>query len=248
MMTNTPAFDDRRQKIQQKIWAIIPAAGIGARMASAVPKQYLLLGDHPVIEITLQKIVSLPFIAGVVVALHPNDTYWQSLPCAQHTKIHTVVGGETRQASVAAALAYLDAQHMAKDDWLFVHDAARPCVSVEKIHELCVTAIGENGAAILAKPVSDTVKKSNNGTHITTTENRDALWLAHTPQMFRASELVQALDFAKANNIQFTDEASAVEAMGNPVRLVVDASTNMKITRPEDLALAQCILEQQHKV
>lgn len=246
MMTNTPAFEDGQQKPQQKIWAIVPAAGIGARMASAVPKQYLLLGEHAVIEVTLQKIASLPFIAGVVVALHPDDNYWPALPCAQHQKVHTVVGGDTRQASVAAALAYLDAQHMANDDWLFVHDAARPCVRVEKIHELCMRAIQENCAAILAKPVTDTVKKSNNGTHITTTQNRDTLWLAHTPQMFRADQLVQALDFAKANHIQFTDEASAVEAMGDPVRLVADASTNIKITRPEDLALAQFILEQQH--
>lgn len=244
MITSTPAFDD----IQQKIWAIIPAAGIGARMASAIPKQYLSLGKHAVIEVTLQKIVSLPFIAGVVVALHPDDTYWSTLACAQHKKIHTVIGGNTRQASVAAALTYLGAQNTIKDDWLFVHDAARPCVRVEKIHELCATAIRENCAAILAKPISDTVKKSDNRIHITTTENRDKLWLAHTPQMFRANELIQALDFAKANNIQFTDEASAVEAMGSPVCLVGDTSTNMKITLPEDLALAQFILEQQHGI
>jgi len=244
MITSTSVFND----IQQKIWAIIPAAGIGARMASAVPKQYLSLGQHAVIDVTLQKIISLPFIAGVVVALHPNDTHWPTLVCAQHKKIHTVVGGDTRQASVAAALAYLSTQNTAKEDWLFVHDAARPCVSVAKIHELCATAIRENCAAILAKPISDTVKKSNNGTHIDTTKNRDTLWLAHTPQVFRVNELVQALEFAKANDIQFTDEASAVEAMGNPVRLVVDTSTNIKITRPEDLALAQFILEQQHGI
>ena len=242
MMTSTSAFDD----IQQKIWAIIPAAGIGARMASVKPKQYLSLGKYSVIEVTLQKILSLPFIAGVVVALHPDDTYWPTLPCRQHDKIHTVIGGDTRQASVAAALAYLDTQDMAKDGWLFVHDAARPCVSVEKTYELCATAIHENCAAILAKPINDTVKKSDNGTHITTTENRERLWLAHTPQMFRFNELVQALDFAKTNNIQFTDEASAAEAMGKPVRLVGDTSTNMKITLPEDMALARFILEQQH--
>ena len=240
-MISTSAFDD----IEQHIWAIIPAAGIGTRMASAIPKQYLSLGKHAVIEVTLQKILSLPFIAGVVVALHPDDSYWPTLACAQHEKIHTVIGGDTRQASVAAALSYLDTQDITKNSWLFVHDAARPCVEVEKIHQLCVTAIDDNCAAILAKPVSDTVKKSVDGTHITTTKNRDMLWLAHTPQIFCVNTLRQALAFAKTHNIQFTDEASAVEAMGKPVRLVADSATNMKITLPEDLVLAQFILEQQ---
>ena len=229
----------------EKVWAIIPAAGIGVRMESNTPKQYLQLDTRTVLDVTLSKILALSFVAGVIVAIHPDDTFWVNLPIAQHEKVHSVIGGDTRQASVMSAMRFLDGLDLG-DHWLFVHDAARPCIALEKIEELYHVAIRENCGAILASPVSDTVKKSSDGTHVSSTENRQVLWLAHTPQMFRASVLNEAFIFAQQNDVQFTDEASAVEALGKKVRLVSDLSSNIKITVPTDLALAHCILKQQN--
>ncbi len=234
----------------QKIWLVVPAAGVGSRMEAAKPKQYLPLAGKTLIETTLEKLLTLDWIQGVIVATSEQDTYWSQTSVSSHPKVIRVCGGKERSCSVLSALQYL--RQLFPDEpniWAMVHDAARPCFSIEKLEALAETAISSNTGAILASRVSDTVKLAKNlksgGAHIDSTQDRNQLWLAHTPQMFLVNDLISALQYCEENTLPVTDEASAIEHIGGEVLLVQDRRDNIKVTLPEDLTWAEYILTTQ---
>ncbi len=232
----------------RRFWAIVPAAGIGSRMQSAQPKQYLPLLGKTLLEITLEKLLQLDMLEGIVVALHPHDRTFTQLAVSQHPKIHTTVGGKERSDSVQCGLYYCAEQQSASNEnmWVLVHDAARPCVTLDKIQALIsATEQGQHaGGAILAVPCADTVKRVSQQC-IEHTEERSQLWLAHTPQLFPLKTLADALAHCAKENIAITDEASAIESTGGTVGVVQDRRDNIKVTVPEDLAWATTVLTQQ---
>lgn len=221
-----------------QLWALVPAAGAGRRMGADIPKQYLPLAGKTVLEITLDKLRSLPALRGTVVVLAADDAHFQSLPCSN--AVTRVVGGAERADSVYQGLLWLVSQGR-ENDWVLVHDAARPCVRITNIQRLIDTATAENCGAILAAPIADTIKKAVSGS-ILHTVNREHLWAAHTPQMFKVGELCDALARALRAAAPVTDEASAIEHAGGRVLLVPDSRDNIKITQTEDLGLAEQIL------
>lgn len=228
---------------RNNIVAIVPAAGVGSRMHSAVAKQYLTINDECIITLTLKKLLQCESIVKIVVALNKNDQYFSSLEISQHPKITTVVGGETRALSVLRGLQAIQSQQF---NWALVHDAARPCVSVTDINALITQCISTNKGAILATPVCDTMKRTN-GQLIVNTEARDNLWHALTPQMFATQTLLNSLSEGITNNLDITDEASAVEFSGGECFVVPSSSHNIKITQPQDLPLAKLILAAQQE-
>lgn len=230
--------------MKSKVWAVVPAAGIGSRMQADRPKQYLLLNNHPVIFHTLQRLVSHPLIEGIVIALSANDPYWPSLNLPSHWPIHTTLGGDERADSVNNALALLKSL-TAEDPWVLVHDAARPCIRHSDIDNMLQELGNDPIGGILGVPLSETVKRVNTDNTIEATVDRTGLWRASTPQMFRLKALTEALTQAKQCNINITDEASAMEFMGLAPKMVAGHADNIKITLPQDLALAALFLQQQ---
>lgn len=195
---------------------MVPAAGVGRRMGGALPKQYRTLLGKTVLEHSLGKLLATGCIEKILVALSPEDAHWPELACAQNRWILAVTGGRERAHSVLNALKHLQVALGADaSDWVLVHDAARPCVRVADIKALLAETDG--AGAILASPVSDTVKKVT-GRSIESTLDRSRLWAAQTPQMFRLGELLQALSHALMNNVAVTDEASAMELAGPPAQ------------------------------
>jgi len=231
---------------QSQYWAIIPAAGISERMGADTPKQYLPLKDATVIEYSLKCFLQHPKIIGVVVALHADDQYWNTLPITRNDKIHTVIGGPTRAASVHNAVQYLQHTPAEEHDYVLVHDAARPCLRYDDLDLLITGLVSNDVGGILAAPVSDTLKQvkqeASGENYVSETLDRSTVWRALTPQMFRLSALKNALNHVNKKNIAITDEASAVEALGMKVTLVKGHADNIKITYAEDLALAKLIL------
>lgn len=221
---------------------MVPAAGIGSRMGAGLPKQYLPLCGKTLLEITLDTLLELNPISGIVVALNDDDEIWPTLPPSNDARISIVMGGERRCDSVLNAINYIAGTGAGASAWVCVHDAARPCVSLEKINQLIAWCSDNNSGAILAAPVADTIKRVSAGGIIDGTENRDRLWHAHTPQMFKLTELQSALMHCIAKSLPVTDEASAVEQCGGQVGIVVDRKDNIKVTVPEDLAWAEFIL------
>ncbi|MEQ6291832.1 2-C-methyl-D-erythritol 4-phosphate cytidylyltransferase [Vogesella sp. GCM10023246] len=217
--------------------ALVPAAGHGSRFGSATPKQYLDIGGQPLLAHTLAVLVANSAIDQVAVVISPGDEWFDSFDWPQPKLTVLRVGGASRAASVANGLAALQP---AADDWVLVHDAARCCLSPQALARL-IADIGDDAVGgILAQPVADTVKQGDAGGRISATVPRDGLWLAQTPQMFRAGLLANAL--ADAANPAITDEASAIELQGHAPRLVVGEAQNFKVTWPGDLALAAAIL------
>lgn len=226
-------------------WFVVPAAGIGSRFGGDLPKQYLPVCGKRIIEHTLERLISLE-PAGIVVAISPGDTLWPTLSISSHPLIHCVAGGEERADSVTNALALL-AGMAARDGWVLVHDVARPCVRVEDIARLIRELKDSPVGGILAVPVSDTLKEVGADLRIEKTRDRSTLWAAMTPQMFRIGLLRQALEQAKQKKRVPTDEAMAVELAGFRPVVVSGSRDNIKITRPEDLAIAEAILGWQAK-
>ncbi|WP_413110962.1 2-C-methyl-D-erythritol 4-phosphate cytidylyltransferase [Thaumasiovibrio sp. DFM-14] len=226
---------------KQHIAAIIPAAGVGKRMAADKPKQYLLLNQQTILEHTVALLLSHPAIDRVVVVLGKDDIYFNQLPLASHSQVSTVTGGAERVNSVMAGLASIT------EEWVMVHDAARPCVSLSDIDNLIVQAQQHPNGAILASPVRDTMKRAAENGVIEHTVCREHLWHALTPQMFRTESLKIALQQAMQQGVNITDEASAMEHCGLAPMLVRGRSDNIKITQPEDLALADFYLQQRAK-
>lgn len=243
-MNLPPAQASTPAALSPQYWAIVPAAGIGARMCAAKPKQYLLLAGKTILEQTLERLLQLPFLAGVVVAVAEDDDFWPTLDIGHHEKIHKVIGGAERADSVLSALDFLQ-DKLGEQDWVMVHDAARPCVELAAIEILCAELGDDPVGGILALPVTDTVKKVGSDNAIECTIDRRVLWLAQTPQLFRFQLLRDCLSQTLARKENITDEASAVELCGFTAKVVESTSDNIKITRPGDLALAEFILQNQ---
>lgn len=227
---------------QPRFWLVVPAAGIGRRMQAAVPKQYLGLHDTFLIDVTLERLLAAPLsISGCVVALAPEDPWWPRTRSAGDSRLTTCTGGAERSESVVAALQALEGQAH-DNDWVLVHDVARPCITHIDIGRL-VAALGDHPVGgILAARVSDTLKSASPDGMITGTVERSGLWRALTPQMFRFGLLHQALDDAARAGRAVTDEASALEQLGYQPGIVEGRSDNLKVTVPEDLHLAEFIL------
>lgn len=222
-----------------RLWAVIPAAGVGERMQAQLPKQYLPLGEHCVLDLTLARLLSVPSLAGVLVSLAAEDPWWEKCEHARHPKVSVVTGGPTRAASVLAALDALR-ERAGADDWVLVHDAARPCVTKSSIEQLLQAASGGDGA-ILARPLTDTIKQVRDDA-IADTLDRRQLWGAQTPQLFPLFALHDWLAAGLKAGVDITDEASAAEYAGKQPRVVMGRGDNIKITHPQDLLLAEAIL------
>ncbi|WP_374090940.1 2-C-methyl-D-erythritol 4-phosphate cytidylyltransferase [Methylomicrobium lacus] len=225
-----------------KFWAVVPAAGVGKRMQSDRPKQYLELAGKTVIEQTLTRLLDAEVFSAIAVAISVEDPYWPELELSRHPQVLTAPGGKERADSVLSALKSLQdrANH---DDWVLVHDAARPCITSEDIHKLIATLADDEVGGILALSSHDTLKDVQDNAIVGTLDRRH-IWRALTPQMFRYGMLKVALTEAEGNPM-ITDEASALELKGLKPKIVEGRPDNLKITRPEDLALATFYLEQQ---
>lgn len=225
-----------------RIWAVIPAAGVGRRMAADVPKQYLDLLGRPIVSWTLHSLLSHPAIEAGVIALADHDTIWDSLEHQYERPLHRVTGGAERSDSVLAALEFLLSQG-ADNDWAMVHDAVRPCVAHDDLDRLLALGLDRPDGALLAVPVRDTLKRQEAGGRVRDTASRDGLWHAMTPQLFPVATLHQALHTALERGSPLTDDAQAMETAGYQPLLVEGRPTNIKITRQHDLLLAQAILK-----
>jgi 2-C-methyl-D-erythritol 4-phosphate cytidylyltransferase len=223
-------------------WAIVPAAGVGKRMGREVPKQYLEVGGKPVLQHTLERLLSVETIAGINVALGADDGYWPDLPFSDRPRIRAVPGGRERADSVYSALLHFEDQAK-PDDWVLVHDAARLCITRSDVLKLIKTLKDDPVGGILALPVSDTLKNVEDHC-IAGTPDRRHVWRALTPQMFRYGLLKKALFDAAEQDHLVTDESSALELAGYRPRIVEGRPDNLKITRPQDLPLAAFYLEQ----
>jgi 2-C-methyl-D-erythritol 4-phosphate cytidylyltransferase len=227
-----------------RYFAVIPAAGVGTRMRSDTPKQYLALRGRPVIQHVVERFRRHPAIAGVVVALAADDRRWGSLRFGGVARLETVVGGAERCHSVLAALDVLS-QQADPMDWVLVHDAARPCLRGSDVDRLIEALADDPVGGLLALPVRDTMKRAAPDGSVAETVDRIGLWHALTPQMFRLDALRSALQAALARDILVTDEAQAMELAGMQPRLIEGSPDNIKITRPEDLDLAELYLRHQ---
>jgi 2-C-methyl-D-erythritol 4-phosphate cytidylyltransferase len=227
-------------------WIVVPAAGIGARMGSDLPKQYLLLNNTTILEHTLTRLLQLPHLIGIVVAVSDSDSYWNNLSVSQHPLIHAIQGGAERADSVLNGLQFLQGK-LQDQDWVLVHDAARPCVTLSNIVRLCETLQDDEVGGILAIPVSDTIKNVAADVSILNTVDRRPLWQAQTPQLFRYKLLRDCLVQTLERKENITDEASALELCGFTPKVVEGRSDNIKITRPDDLPLAAFILRNQEQ-
>ena len=229
----------------EKVWVVIPAAGIGKRMQSDIPKQYLKIHGKAVLQHTLDCFSTHADIEGIIVALQDEDPYWKMAKIdVSEKKLYTVEGGEERSDSVLNSLEYLTLiEQLPEETWVMVHDAARPCLEKKDIDALLEIRATKTIGGILASPVRDTMKRAKAGSkQISHTENRTDLWHALTPQLFRLDELRAALKTCLEKGYEVTDEASAMEAQGKTPQLVEGSSNNIKITQPADLELASWFL------
>ena len=234
------------------IWVVVPAAGVGRRFGGDTPKQYQQLLGKSVIEHTLERLLELEG-AQIVVALSPVDTLWQQLSVFQTPRIQTTVGGDERADSVRLALESLQGK-AESDDWVLVHDVARPCVRVEDIKNLLIQLANHTVGGVLATPISDTVKRivkqTAHQSDIDSTEDRSQLWAAQTPQMFRYGLLLESLQTAvkQQHQHQPTDESAAIEQLGYTPSVVEGSRDNIKITQLEDMAIAEAIIKYQQQL
>lgn len=224
---------DKQGEQENKIWALVPAAGIGARMAADRPKQYLSVAGKTILEHTLSALLNSDRISGVQLCLSSDDQYWPQI-CLDHQRLLPVVdGGAERADSVLAGLQALSSR-AESNDWVLVHDAARPCLSKQLIDQL-IEAIGDHHVGgILAVPLVDTIKYSK-GLLIEKTVDRKQLWAGQTPQMFRYGMLRDCLKKALLSDVAITDESSALEVAGYQPLIVPSVRSNIKVTYPEDL-------------
>ncbi len=224
-----------------EFYALVPAAGSGSRMGSDLPKQYMPLAGRPMIYHALATLCGCPDITTVFVVLAPEDQRFHGYDwSAFGDKLQPLYcGGATRAESVLNGLM---ASELEPDEWVLVHDAARPCLTQAHLSRLIAELRDDEVGGILAVPVADTLKRADADRRIARTEDRNGLWQAQTPQMFRAGLLVEALETAP----NVTDEASAIEALGLHPRLVESETTNFKVTYPQDIRLAELLLGQKN--
>lgn len=230
-------------QVRGRFWVVVPAAGRGARFGAELPKQYLEVAGRPLIAHTLDTLLSHPSVGGVMVVLAEDDAHWcrwQSL-CAK--PLMTCTGGAERADSVLAGLNALP-DAVRADEFVLVHDAARPNLSHDDLDRLLEVGTSDPVGAILAAPVRDTLKRAGSDGGIDRTEARERLWRAFTPQLFRRMQLSRALEAARAASVAITDEAMAMELLGFRPLLVEGSEDNFKITTPADLARFEFIVAQ----
>lgn len=223
------------------IWAIVPAAGTGARSGLDIPKQYQLLLGKPMLHHVLDVLSSHPDVDGICLAIAAEDTRWVGIHKWHSKTLRTCVGGFERSESVLLAITSLQ-DVLGKDDFVLVHDAARPCLRFEDLNNLIEQASQHPVGALLAGKMKDTVKRADQESLVEGTLDRSLLWRAFTPQMFSAISLQRALQHAKQEGVQITDESSAMERLGLSPLLVEGSDDNIKVTLASDFALAEAIL------
>jgi 2-C-methyl-D-erythritol 4-phosphate cytidylyltransferase len=232
--------------LPQQFVVIVPAAGAGKRMLANCPKQYLTIDNKTILEHTVERLLSHPLVNKVIIALSDNDEYFPRTSLVNNKNIQTVIGGKERVDSVLAGLKVIDTECYA---WVLVHDAARPCVSHDDISNLMKACIEKQTGGLLASPVRDTMKRSFSGDlaeqQVLKTVVRENLWHALTPQMFKVKALKEAIINGLSQDAEITDESSAIEFANLPSLLVWASSENIKITHPDDLALAAFFLAKQ---
>ncbi len=230
--------------VKDKFWAVIPAAGIGNRMGTEVPKQYLKIRDRYILELVISRFIEIQVIEQIVVVVSENDTYWPGLDLSTHNRVTTTTGGKERYHSVLNGLYRLNGI-AAANDWVLVHDAARPCVRKEDIKLLIDKISNHPAGGLLGLPVRDTMKRVDMNNEIIETISRIGLWHALTPQMFRIGSLQNAIEKAIQDKLDITDEAQAMEYAGYNPKFIQGHPDNIKITLMSDLPLAELYLLQQ---
>ena len=224
--------------LQNRCWAIIPAAGVGSRLGAHCPKQFLTLGDKALMAHTLDAVLMLSdsLEKVVVVLADPNCNDWQKLGYHQLPIIHTTTGGATRAHSVWQGLQAIATQ-ADEHDWVLVHDAARPVLRVEMVHRLMAAVTDHEVGGIVGMPVTDTVKSVSLKGNIEDTLVREKIWLAQTPQIFRYGVLCKALSQVLESGEIVTDESSAVERLGLQPKMVLGDPDNIKVTTWQDIEI-----------
>lgn len=222
-------------------WAVVPAAGRGERFGGSSPKQYAAIDGRPMLSWTLQALLAEPSIAGVMVAVAESDRRWYRLAESRDPRVGCCLGGATRAESVALALQALGPLASGQD-WVLVHDAARPCLARADLRAL-LRAVGRDPVGgLLAHPASDTLKRADGEGRAEGTLAREGIWRAQTPQAFRYGLLCRALALCRDRERVVTDEASAIEALGLRPLLVRGRADNLKVTSREDLVIAEAVL------
>jgi 2-C-methyl-D-erythritol 4-phosphate cytidylyltransferase len=230
--------------LAQKLWTIVPAAGVGSRMGKSIPKQYLELAGLTILERSIQRLFSCAAINHIFVILHADDHYGLSLLAQFKERVTIIAGGAQRADSVFQGLLAIQAD-AAFDDWVLIHDAARPCLRPTDVNLLLTALQDHQVGGLLGEPVTDTLKQIRTDRTIQVTVSRESLWRAFTPQVFKFGLLFPAMEQALQQGLAITDEASAMEIGGYSPLMVEGHSDNIKITRPHDLALASLYLQHQ---
>lgn len=243
---NLPTDTDQKDSVQKDfaIWSIVPAAGLGLRMESDLPKQYLSINNKTILEHTLTRLLSVESITAVMVVLDENDQYFKTLPCANNPRVMTAVGGKERSDSVLSALIALE-QKVSVNDRVLVHDAARCCILPSRVDDLIKTLKDDKVGGLLGVPVSDTLKQIDRHKKSIQTLDRSIVWAAQTPQLFPYNLLRQSLEKSLADKQVITDEASAIEYNGFKPQMVMGHYDNIKITHPNDIPIASAIMNYQ---
>jgi 2-C-methyl-D-erythritol 4-phosphate cytidylyltransferase len=224
-----------------RVHALIPAAGRGTRYGGAVLKQYLPVCGKAVLAHAIRAFHFHPQISGITVVLAEDDQWFEKAVGTLADAVETVIGGDTRAISVRNGLSFIS-DYYPETDWVLVHDGARPCLSSNCLDRLLEQGLQSDNGAILAMPVGDTLKRAGEHRDIMETIQRDDLWAAQTPQLFRVKDLANAIDKAQKDGCHLTDEASAMEYVGLRPKLVMGTVANIKITYPADLAIAEALL------
>lgn len=221
--------------------AVVPAAGSGRRFGAAIPKQYLQIDGATVLEHSLRLLLRVHELRRIVVAVDPADTRWRGMAVFDDPRVEVVDGGAERCHSVLNGLRHLESVDPAAE-WALVHDVARPCCPLADIERLIAQLAMHPVGGLLAVPASDTIKRVDGAREVVETVDRTWLWQAQTPQLFRRRMLLDALSHCLGLGMTVTDEAQAIEALGWQAQVVEGSKRNIKITRPEDLALAEFFL------
>lgn len=235
-----------KQAQSVQYWAVVPAAGVGRRMNVDIPKQYLEIQGKTLIEHTLERLLDFPLLKKIVVVLDKNDRFYKDIDLLRDERILLAEGGAERYQSVLNGLNVLS-ELASENDWVMVHDVARPCIRRSDLDWLVNQLSDHSVGGILGNPVRDTMKRTE-GTAISETVDRNNLWHALTPQMFRMKLLQDAMQQAIDDDMPVTDEASAIEYAGKQPMMVEGHPDNIKVTRGTDLALASLYIEQQSKL
>tara|TARA_B100000029_G_scaffold90605_1_gene80405 strand:+ start:142 stop:843 length:702 start_codon:yes stop_codon:yes gene_type:complete len=228
---------------KNKYWVVIPAAGIGRRMGSNIPKQYVSVNGKTIVEHTIDNFIGRKEIENICIAISESDKHWPALPISKNKKIITTIGGSERYESVYNALCALK-DKANDDDWVLVHDAVRPCLKKSIIDRLITDISSNDVGGILALPCFETMKKVNNNRYIEETINREIIWRAQTPQVFKYKKLLLAIEKAINENIHITDEAMAMELLNYKPIVIMGDEKNIKITHQTDLKHLELFLKE----